>query len=460
MLSQTIKINFIAAIILLCSACSSALDQLPEDLLLVDNYYQTESSIETTVTAAYDILQTLYSYDMILWGEIPSDNTYVQAPNSNGAISPLEDFTWTSTTGFVKSIWDNSYKGILYANTVLEVASQIAFADEAVKRSRIGEMHLIRGLLYDNLTTIYGDVPLALQTGDPSNAFSDVRTPIQEVFTQIESDLNEAIALLPDVNTAGRPSSHAARALLARHYMKRNDFAKAETLLQAVIASGQFAIVPLDQLYGVNNKGNKEEVFSIQYASDLNGQTEGNSYYNNFTRPDNSGGQGAMAMEQALYSLYEVADLRRSLINQSGNVYYIDKWTPSPNSNNSDGGDNHFLIRYADVLLRYAECLNENGKTSEAAQHLNVIRTRAGLEATTAVGQEAMRQAIAIERRLELVGEGHRWPDLLRTGNAIATMNAFFQHKGRNITVSDYRLLAPLPQAEVDITAMEQNPGY
>ncbi|MEN7551685.1 RagB/SusD family nutrient uptake outer membrane protein [Rapidithrix thailandica] len=447
--------------LLLCSACADELDQLPETNILADNYYTTESNVETTVTATYNELQALYDYYMILWGEIPSDNTYIQAPNSNGGARPLEDFSWTSTTGFVSSIWENSYEGIFYANTVLEVIEGIRYESEAVKSSRIGEMKFIRGLLYYNLTTIYGDVPLVLKVyGDPTYAFDDTRTPIAEVNQQIETDLLEAIELLPQNNSTGRANKFAARAVLARFYMREQAFQKAETQLEAIVASGRYSLADMEGLYGVENEGNSEDIFSIQYASDLDGKSEGNSYYYYFTRPDNDGGQGAMAMESALYDLYETNDRRRELINETGNVYYIDKWTPSPSTSVGDGGDNHYLVRYADVLLLYAECLNENGKTTEAATFLNKVRSRAGLGNTTATDQAGMRTAIALERRLELVGEGHRWFDLLRTGTAVETMNNFFKNKGTGMTVENYRLLAPVPQSEVDITAMEQNPGY
>ncbi|UBZ13967.1 RagB/SusD family nutrient uptake outer membrane protein [Flagellimonas marinaquae] len=441
-------------------ACENELEQLPETGILAENYYSTQENVESTVTATYNELQALYDYYMILWGEIPSDNAYIQAPNSNGGARPLEDFSWTSTSGFVGSIWENSYEGIFYANTVLSVIDDVLYDSESLKNIRIGEMKFIRGFLYDNLTTIYGDVPLVLTIDDPTYAFDDARTPKREIYAQIETDLLDAIELLPSSNSAGRPNAYAARAILAKHYMKTRDFDKAEAQLQIIVSSGKYSLVDIDALFGVENEGNDEDVFSIQYASNLDGMSEGSEYYYMFTQPDDQGGLGAMAMESSLYELYAADDLRKGLVTESSNVYYINKWTPSPNNSTDDGGDNHFVVRYADVLLLYAECLNENNKTAAAATYLNMVRNRANLDDTTASGQSDMRSAIAMERRLELAGEGHRWFDLLRTGKALETMNAFFQNDGSKITVEAYRLLSPLPQAEVDITKMEQNPGY
>lgn len=446
--------------LLFCFACEDELDQFPETGILADNYYTTQDNVESTVTATYNELQALYDYYMILWGEIPTDNAYIQAPNSNGGARALEDFSWTSTEGFVGSIWENCYEGIFYANTVLDVIDDVLYDSESLKSVRIGEMKFIRGFLYHQLTTIYGDVPLVLTIDDPASAFDDTRTPVGEIYTQIETDLLDAITLLPTTNSVGRANKYAARAILAKHYMKLGEFGKAEAQLEIIVGSEAYDLAPIDGLFGVENEGNDEDVFSIQYTSDLDGMSEGSRFYYIFTQPDDQGGMGAMAMESSLYDLYETDDLRRNFINESNNVYYINKWTPSPNSNREDAGDNHYVVRYADILLLYAECLNENNNTPLAGTYLDLVRERANLEGTTASDQTSMRAAIAFERRLELAGEGHRWYDLLRTGTAVQTMNNFFQAEDRGITVEPYRLLAPIPQAEVDITDMEQNPDY
>lgn len=453
------KFTYILAL-LFCFACEDELDQFPETGILADNYYTTQENVEATVTATYNELQALYDYYMILWGEIPSDNAYIQAPNSNGGARALEDFSWTSTEGFVGSIWENAYEGIFYANTVLEVIEEIPYDSETLKSVRIGEMKFIRGFLYDQLTTIYGDVPLVLAVDDPAYAFDDTRTPVAEVYAQVEADLLDAIGRLPKTNSVGRANEYGARAILAKHFMKLGEFGKAEAQLKIIVDSEAYGLAPINGLFGVANEGSIEDVFSVQYASNLDGMSEGSRFYYLFTQPDDQGGMGAMAMEHSLYDLYGADDLRRNLINESNNVYYINKWTPSPNSNREDAGDNHYVVRYADVLLLYAECLNENNNTPLAGIYLDLVRQRANLGGTTATDQISMRAAIAHERRLELAGEGHRWYDLLRTGKAIQTMNSFFKDQDRKITVDPIRLLAPIPQVEVNITEMDQNKGY
>ena len=118
------------------------------------------------------------------------------------------------------------------------------------------------------------------------------------------------------------------------------------------------------------------------------------------------------------------------------------------------------MIRYADVLLKLAEALNESGGANPE-QYLNMVRNRAGLSNTTATSQNDLRDAIEMERRLELIGEGHRWFDLKRTGRAVETMNAWFAANDKNVTISSNHLILPIPQSQLDTDpALEQNPGY
>ncbi|MEX0360342.1 MAG: RagB/SusD family nutrient uptake outer membrane protein, partial [Allomuricauda sp.] len=116
---------------------------------------------------------------------------------------------------------------------------------------------------------------------------------------------------------------------------------------------------------------------------------------------------------------------------------------------------------YADVILKYAEALNENGQTAEAIVQLDAIRARAGLAGTTATTQADVRNAIKQERRFEFIGEGHRWLDLKRYGNAVEVMNAFFSSTGANVTIDATKLILPIPQSQLDTDAsITQNPGY
>src|SRR5690606_32751423 len=129
--------------------------------------------------------------------------------------------------------------------------------------------------------------------------------------------------------------------------------------------------------------------------------------------------------------------------------------------NPRDGAVNFTVLRYADVLLMYAEALNEAGQSGDAAVYLSLVRERVGLPVYTTLDQEAMRIAIARERRLELAFEAHRWFDLVRTGRAKEVIDNYFDEKGLNFSVENHELLMPIPQREIDINPdLVQNTGY
>jgi hypothetical protein len=126
-----------------------------------------------------------------------------------------------------------------------------------------------------------------------------------------------------------------------------------------------------------------------------------------------------------------------------------------------DGGINFTSLRYADVLLMYAEALNETSKTNDAQPFLNMVRNRAGLPSVSELTKTQLTEALEKERRVEFLCEGHRWFDLVRTGRLITVMNKYFQDNGLNFSVKETELLMPIPQSERDIDpGLGQNPGY
>lgn len=129
----------------------------------------------------------------------------------------------------------------------------------------------------------------------------------------------------------------------------------------------------------------------------------------------------------------------------------------------ADGGSNIIVLRYADVLLMLAECYAEKDNLSKANEYLNFIKERAGVDKVIINDASLMKEEIAFERRKELVNEGHRWFDLLRTGKAVEVMNAYFARTpGHNgITITELNSVQPIPQAQIDTdSATKQNEGY
>ena len=451
-------------------SCEDKLDLVPITNKAANSFYSSEPELESAIAAVYGQLQNggLYGLDLIGVGEISGEDSFEEiAANDGGRFGQLDDFSTNAGNDLVGDIWRESYEGIQRVNVVLNRIDEIEYDDSALKSVRIGEMKFVRGLLYFNLVRLYGDVPLVLEeTENPSDFFGQGRTSADQVYSQIETDINDAIAALPTAKSPGRPAKGAAQALLADVQMNQGKYSEAVTNLSAVVNSGLYSLVPsTDELFGPANEGNSEILFEVQFASGVGGNAEGSPAASQF-RPSgttaNAKGHNLPSFE--FVELFEEGDTRQTDyvgLDADANPFYFSlKYEVSPTGVN-DGGSDYYVIRYADVLLKYAEVLNETGSTSDAISFLNMVRNRAGLGDTSATSQQEVRDAIEMERRLEFIGEGHRWFDLKRTGKAVETMNAWFSANSKNVTIDNSKLLLPIPQSQIDTDpAITQNPGY
>jgi len=451
------------------AACQDTLLQDPQTSKTLGAFLRNETEVEEYVNAVYGTLQAQGLYGLYLPAitEIPSDNTYDEVPaNDDGIYGQLDQFTTIPSNALVTNVWQASYQGIQRANVVLNRIGNVTYASTTTRDARVGEMKFIRALLYFNLVRLYGDVPLVTQeTTDPNAYFGQGRTVATQVYDQIIKDLTEAAQVLPATSTqAGRVRQTAAQALLAKVYLTQKNYAAAQTLLQAVVSSGRHALqASPTNVFSLSNENNSEIIFAVQFASGVNGNSLGSIAYQQFSPSGTvSGAKGHNLPAKSLYALYASTDRRKDTyvgVTNLGTPFL--KKLAAPTTIITDGGSDQVVLRYADVLLMLAEVQNELANTADATTNLNLIRTRAGLAATTATTQADLRAAIALERRLELVGEGQRWFDLLRTGTAISVMNSFFQASSILVTIDGHNLLMPVPQAQVNTDpSIIQNPGY
>lgn len=454
-----IKINILSlAVLLTVAACSDKLDLAPITEKSANNFFSNEQEIETAINGVYGQLQNngLYGLDLIGVGEIPGEDAFEEiAANDGGRFGQLDDFSTNANNDLVGDIWRESYEGIQRVNVVLNRIEVIEYSDTNLKTQRIGEMKFVRGLLYFNMVRLYGDVPLVLEeTENPSDYFGQGRTAASEVYTSIQTDLGEAIQSLPLTKVSGRPARGAAQALLADVQMNQGDYAAAVINLAAVINSGEYQLMnTTSEIFGEANEGNAEILFEVQYVSALNGNAEGESAASQF-RPSGTtaNAKGHNLPSGEFVSLYDVSDSRLNDyvgIDAGANPFYFSLKYEVSATGADDGGTDHIVIRYADVLLKYAEALNETNSV-DAVQYLNQVRNRAGLSNTTATSQAEIRDAIEMERRLEFIGEGHRWFDLKRTGRAVETMNSWFAANNMSVTINTNNLLLPIPQSQID----------
>lgn len=449
------------------ASCTKELDQQPITSKSLANFLTTETEVEEYVNAVYGTLQLngLYGLYLPAIGEIPSDNTFDEVPaNDGGMYGQLDQFTTVASNGMLSDLWKNSYQGIQRANTVLNRIDAISYTASTVKQARKGEMHFIRALLYFNMVRVFGDVPLVIkETTNPNEFFGQGRNNKDAVYTQIVSDLNSAIQELPVTTaTPGKVVKTAAQSLLGKVYLTLGKFAESKAVLADVVASGRHQLLsePAD-IFALSNKNNNEIIFAVQFASGINGNSEGSSAYQQFSPSGTiSGAKGHNLPTKSFYQLYSSTDKRKTAyvgITAAGTPFStkLKASTTTP----VDGGSNFVVLRYADVLLMLAEDENELGNPEPAKIYLNMVRKRAGLTDAGQQSQVDVRAAISFERRLELIGEGHRWFDLLRTGTAVSVMNAWFSAQNITTRITDRDLLQPIPQDQIDTDpAIKQNP--
>lgn len=477
-----LKYNLIAIALLgfSFSSCRDFLEQNPQTDLSENDFYKTADDILSAVNGVYSSLQEGDIYgNWYVFGEIPSDNTRNQLSGSVTTQNEFDQFYIDTQNSMIANFWKAAYKVINRTNTVLGRIDGIEINTELANRYKL-ECKFIRALMYFNLVRVYGDVPLVLKEISISESYDILREPKENVYNQIIADLKEAQDLPVSYSTAedGRATQGAAKALLANVYMTLHKYAEAETILAEIINSGRYSLLEntpgslnidgYKNVFSPVNHNSKEGIFEIQFLK--GGYGEGSNYANNFA-PENSGtnvvavgGTGGNNIpEMDIYNAYEEGDLRRDFSmslgyydNRKNNEWvesrYVCKFMDVPYQNN-DASNNYPVIRYADVILMYAEALNQNGKTAEACKYLNMTRRRGFGYQTTETSpvdlQTTDKAQFALmveqERRVELAFENHRWFDLIRTGRAVEVM------RSKGFSLNETNLICPIPQKQIDV---------
>ena len=477
-----LKYNLIAIALLgfSFSSCSDFLEQNPQTDLSENDFYKTADDILSAVNGAYSSLQEGDIYgNWYVFGEIPSDNTRNQLSGSVTTQNEFDQFYIDTQNSMIANFWKAAYKVINRTNTILGRIDGIEINTELANRYKL-ECKFIRALMYFNLVRVYGDVPLVLKEISISESYDILREPKENVYNQIIADLKEAQDLPVSYSTAedGRATQGAAKALLANVYMTLHKYAEAETILAEIINSGRYSLLEntpgslnidgYKNVFSPVNHNSKEGIFEIQFLK--GGYGEGSNYANNFA-PENSGtnvvavgGTGGNNIpEMDIYNAYEEGDLRRDFSmslgyydNRKNNEWvesrYVCTFMDVPYQNN-DASNNYPVIRYADVILMYAEALNQNGKTAEACKYLNMTRRRGFGYQTTETSpvdlQTTDKAQFALmveqERRVELAFENHRWFDLIRTGRAVEVM------RSKGFSLNETNLICPIPQKQIDV---------
>jgi tetratricopeptide (TPR) repeat protein len=499
------------------SSCSdSFIELIPEDQQSSETFFKTEAQFRQAVTAAYPPLRNLLVNDYFT-AEMRSDNTHyeyyaIDRGTANKQRETIADFVDDPTDAYSNAVYFHCYTGISRANIVINRLVTADLSDN-VKNSIAGEAKFLRAFNYFKLVRYFGAVPVYLdEVTNAPEAFLP-RATADEVYRQIIADAQDAIAGLdPPAGfpQTGKATKGSATMLLAEVYMTQKKYAEAETLLKTLPAMGYQLLPDYAAVFSTANKNSKESIFEVQYMQGAQGGQQSNFIYLFLPRTkttmlvtgvatNNTTTGGWNTPTQDMIDAYEAGDKRKdasigiaegtydasSIFTISANksvlnytpaagkigVPYIKKYlNPHTIPNNTD--DNWPIYRYADALLLLAEALNEQGKSTEAVDYVNAVRDRAfgaGVSPIVTTDQNALREVLEHERRVELAFENHRWHDLVRTGSAIDVMNAhgislkqIYSYLGPDTyQVNENRLLFPIPQAERDLNRdLTQNDGY
>lgn len=491
------KLKFIFFLpLLLLNACSERfLELYPENSLSEGNFYKSDVEITLLVNGCYVPMRDYEKNWHWVLAELPSDNSSFQNNIRTGEAvrGVIDQFIQTSSNQAYANFWNLSYNGITRCNKVIAELDNpaIQWADDRLKERAAGEVLFLRALYYFNLVRQFGGVPLVLAPITSKEAVDYKRVQEQDIYDHIISDLQTSathFAKTEAIHEEGRAGRYAALGLLGKVFLTLGRNQEAETVLKQVIDSGKHRLREnYADLFNPASKDYTETIFAVQYseASAELAQT----FIFTFA-PHTSGGAvtnrpniaitaaGWNQPTQDLINAFKKDDKRKAVAigfwtgtdwdGLTRPVPYCAKYKPPVSAPDSRCGDNLPVLRYSDVLLMYAEVLNELGRTGEAAPYISAVRERAGVTAVTGSDQAALRQLIQDERQREFCFENQRWYDLKRTGKAVSVMTAHGQREKaakpflypeayNQIAV---KLLAPIPANEVLINKLEQNPGY
>jgi starch-binding outer membrane protein, SusD/RagB family len=497
---------FFAVVSTFVSCENDFLDRAPQGQYTQDDYPYPGGSgpYDQYLFGAYSTLRdfNVHSQSFIAITSIRSDDADKGSTPADGGANAIDmdNFPVAVNNGFANAMWQGYFSLVNKANIALDqVANNEAItATPEIKIQSEAEAKFIRAYAYFMLVRVFGRVPLIDQVfTDPAAQANVAQSTPAQVYALIESDLQFAAANLPmswGPTFVGRATSGAANGLLAKVYLTQKKWAPAMTAANAVITSGQYSLNPsYDRLFREEGENSSESVFEVQATASPAFPTDNGLQYAQIQGVRGPGnwdlGWGWNTPSTSLEAAYEPGDPRKartilytSTTTTPGLTIYGETTPlglPNPRYNNKvytnpskrAAVSNRFgywmnlrVLRYADVLLMYAEAANETGNSAEALAKLEMVRARARagnstiLPKVTTTNQEQLRQAIRRERRVELGMEHDRFFDLVRWGIAGEALRA----AGKNNFNEARDILLPIPQTQIDLSkgVLTQNPGY
>lgn len=502
-MKKNIKLLFtmlaLSSMIMMLAGCQKFLDRKPLTATLDD---LNQGGLEGQIYGLYSNLRGSAGFTSIPWiamHDFRSDDSEKGSDPSDGAewVAPFDRYQYVKDLWASNTYWDDHYSLINLANTAIQTADSLKMTD-AASQINVAEARFFRAMSYFDLVRTFGDVPkidFRIYNATQANI---AKSPASAIYALIDADLTFAAANLPLVwgnQYPGRLTSGAAKTLHAKAHLFRGNWAQSLALSQQVIASGAYSLY--SSYYGIfkdAGENSSESIFEIQAYVSPNGSIRNGCVYattQGVRASTASGwnlGWGWNTPTDNLVAAYETGDVRKgSTILFSGlsddpstggygrvlpastfdvpagplpRKYWNKKIYADPAYRTSTGLSdnpewiNKRVLRYADVVLMAAECMNELGSGATAIPLVNSVRSRAGLPAITFTDQAQLRAAVKQERRVEFGVEGERFFDLVRWNDAVTVLGPLgYTNKAR---------FYPIPQPAIDKSGgkLVQNPEW
>lgn len=474
---MNIRYILLIATILLAASCDDKLDISPQQSVIEDQAFKNKLTTQGAVMGVYSWLQ---DYDV--YGSLPQVISDFQADNVNfvGTFPTLQDirrYATLSTNSSIQTLYRDHYFTVVAANAVVLNAPHVDdpnLSDEE-KAQYVAEAKFVRALIYFQLVNLFAHpyqiangtndgVPIVTSVFDPNEPIVfPSRSSVNDVHEFIRTELVSIIDDLPEnysaaIETRGRATKGAARALLSRLHLYRGEWDAAADYAEEVINDSDN--YSLAGNYAFYNGNTSEDIFSVQNSATDNGAT-GSGGWASYYMPADMNGRGDARVSQDLIDAFneEPQDLRfKNLVFEYKGNYYTSKFPDA-----TTDSDNAPVLRVTEMYLNRAEALVKDTETihPEALSLINDLRQRANLDpfnASDFADADEFAEAILVERRKELAFEGHRRMDLLRNGKALRP--ATDQYYESSLT-GENKTILPIPQRERDVNNnLSQNNGY
>ncbi|WP_256010635.1 RagB/SusD family nutrient uptake outer membrane protein [Desertivirga xinjiangensis] len=450
--------------------------QEPEDRIAESNYWKTQADAVSAIIGVYDRVQSLALYNPLAYVASTDEVTFNNAADGYLQFN-AHNLTVDNTQ--VEAYWQFNYSGMHRVNDIISRVPGIndkAFTEEE-KAEIVAEAKFLRAYFYYNLVNGYGGVPIVVKPYESFNVdFTIPKSTVAEVYSQISSDLADAETNIPNsfsdaIQTRGRATKGAAKALLAKVYLTTKEYRKAADKATEVINNPLYTLVTgatnYTNMFTPAGRNTSEAIWEVQFVSST---SEGHGLHSRFMPQSNQsttvGGQYQIVPSQKIQDAFDPGDIRKDAsIAVSTTPQFKTAGQPyvkKHNRSNSNEDPNIIALRLADIILIRAEALNKLGETAAAIADLNTIRRRAfNVPLTTPSVYDYpnasdiaknfdLTAAIENERFLELAFEGHRWMDLKRNNRAEAVLG-----------IPTFRTVWPIPQRERNRNPkLEQNTDY